>query len=292
MTSRKRGQIGSGGAGGSELFSTRQVARILGMPRRWVYARVRDGICRPQRAGRFYRFSFQDLVLLRTARGLFCSGADPRHVRRALRGLAARIPPDRSPSELRILVEDGRVVVREGRLSWHPETGQAVMPFVDGTPRRGARVVHLGTRGAPSDSRRREAAEQWFERALALEGEDPIGMEAAYRRAIEVDPSMTDAYINLGRLLYERGEWQEAVRLYRAALARAPDDPIAHYNLALALEDQGHIREAVRHYREAVRLEPHFADAHFNLARLLERLGERTQALRHFLAYKKLTDNY
>jgi tetratricopeptide (TPR) repeat protein len=111
---------------------------------------------------------------------------------------------------------------------------------------------------------------------------------AAYRRALQLDPEMGDAYINLGRLMHEQGNPAEAARLYHLALECAPDDPIGHYNLAL--EDVRQLAAAVSHYQHALAIDPDFADAHFNLGRLLERLGRRPEAMQHLHAYKKLTE--
>ena len=80
-----------------QVFRTRDVARVLAVKRQWVYSCVRRGLCRPGRRGRWYEFSFQDLVILRTALGLMRSDVSPRRVRRALRefrigGLKTSIP--------------------------------------------------------------------------------------------------------------------------------------------------------------------------------------------------------
>jgi tetratricopeptide (TPR) repeat protein len=105
-----------------------------------------------------------------------------------------------------------------------------------------------------------------------------------------VDPGLSDALVNLGRLIHEAGEAAEAVHLYERALALTPDDTILHFNLALALEDARGAEAAAAHYERAIALDPGFADAHWNLAGLCEGQGRRADALRHYRAYQKLTE--
>jgi tetratricopeptide (TPR) repeat protein len=254
---------------------------------------VRTGLGQPLPRGRALEFGFQDLVLLRTAHGLLKAEVPPRRVRLALSHLGRQLAPDRPLSGVRIYADGRQVVARDGRAVWQPDSGQVVFSFeVDDLARRAGIVVPVQRRrkrAAASADPKREAA-AWFERGLALEQDDVAAASTAYRRALECDPGLGDAYINLGRLAHEGGDIGEAARLYRLALECSPNDSIAHYDLALALEDLHDGNAAVGHYERALAIDPEFADAHFNLGRLLERLGRRTQAMQHLLTYKKLTE--
>ena len=279
----------------AEVFHTAEVARILGVPAARVRGIGRAGLCRPARHGRVLAFSFQDLVLLRAAHGLLRADIPARRVRHALSELATQLPPDRPLSGVRIYADGRRVVARDGGTAWQPDSGQVVFAFeVDELARAARRVVPARARGASAAPHAPEPAQNalaWFERALAREQRaDVAGACQAYRRAIELDPEMADAYINLGRLQQEQGAVEEAARLYHLAIECTPDDPVAHYNLAITLEDQRHLAAAVSHYQRALAYDPDFADAHFNLGRLLDRLGRHSEAIRHLLNYKKLTE--
>jgi len=275
----------------ARFFRTVDVARILGTTPARVRSMVRAGLGQPPPRGRALEFGFQDLVLLRTAHGLLKAEVPPRRVRLALTHLARQLAPDRPLSGVRIYADGRQVVARDGRAVWRPDSGQVVFSFeVDDLARRAGIVVPVQRRrkrAAAADPK--EEAATWFERGLALEQDDVAAASTAYRRALECDPGLGDAYINLGRLAHEGGDIGEAARLYCLALECSPKDPIAHYNLALALEDLHDGSAAVGHYERALAIDPEFADAHFNLGRLLERLGRRTQAMQHLLAYKKLT---
>ncbi len=274
-------------------LSTAEAARILGMSEARIRELVRSGLGRPERRGRRYAFSFQDLVLLRTAHELIGKRVPAARVARSLAALVRGLPEDRPLSGLRIRADGTCVVVQEGELSWNPETGQTVLDFeasfdVAELERATEKVIALGE--APGTSPAALARVE-FERALELEDEDPMAACTCYGRAIELDPGLVDAYVNLGRIAHEAGQGREAIRLYRLALERTPDDPVVHYNLALAVDDTQGAAAAAPHYEKVLALAPDFADAHYNLAGLCEKLDRPQDALRHYSAYRRLTQD-
>jgi len=259
---------------------------------------VRAGWCVPGRAGRAYAFHFQDLVLLRTAHGLAQARVPARRVKRALAELLRQLPTDRPLSGIRISADGGRVIVRDGESLWQPESGQLLLDFaVDELARRTAiqtpaapRPLRAAgpVRAAGPPPRDVESAADWFNYAVDAEDDDVETARNAYQRALELDPELSDAYVNLGRLAHEAGDAETAARCYHQALAGDELDPVTHYNLALALEDLERHGEALAHYLRAVALNPTFADAHYNLSQLLDRLGRKTEALRHMVRYRQL----
>jgi tetratricopeptide (TPR) repeat protein len=281
----------------TDPLRTADVARILGVSPRRVRAMVQAGWCRPERAGRALAFRFQDLVLLRTAHGLAQARVPPRRVKRALSELLRQLPPERPLSGIRISAAGGRVVVRDHDSVWQPESGQLLLDFAVDELARKSGAAQLGhtppsatglPAGRSSGNAEEESAADWFERAVDLEDDDPEAARAAYQRALELDPDLGDAYVNLGRLAHQAGDPTTAARCYHLALARDDLDPVTHYNLALALEDLASNSDAVAHYSRAVALNPAFADAHYNLSQLLTRLGRKNEALRHLVRYRQL----
>ena len=274
-------------------LSTPEAARILGMSEARIRELVRSGLGRPERRGRRYAFSFQDLVLLRTAWELIRKQVPAARVARSLAALVRELPEDRPLSALRIRADGACVVVQEGDLCWNPETGQTVLDFeasfdVAELERRTETVISLAEAAGTTPT---ELARVEFERALELEDEDPMAACTCYGRAIELDPGLVDAYVNLGRIAHEAGQGREAIRLYQLALERTPDDPVVHFNLALAVDDTQGAAAAAPHYRRALTLAPDFADAHYNLAGLCEKLDRPRDALRHYSAYRRLTQD-
>jgi tetratricopeptide (TPR) repeat protein len=286
-------------------YSVEDVAQLLGVSLRQVNAFVRAGFLAPATGddGRA-QFSFQDVVLLRTAQGLVGAAIAPARVKRALRKLKEQLPDGKPLTGVSIAAEGNRIVVRDGRTRWNPESGQALFDFrVDELAKdaaqlsdfkpRAAKVTGKGkaaSDGVTTAGEDAEYSEDWYGVGCAREDEgDRDGAVAAYKRALGADETHVDAHINLGRMLHERGETPLAVRHYQRALELKPGDSIAAFNLGVALEDQERFDEAASAYLQAVSTDPRSADAHYNLAGVYERMGDRAGAIRHLRAYKQLT---
>jgi tetratricopeptide (TPR) repeat protein len=270
-------------------YSTRDVARLLGLSEPQVRSQARAGFLTPERGPRNgYRFSFQDLVLLRTARELARARVPPRRIRRALQGLARHLPSGHSLSEFRIIADGHRVMVRDEETAWNPESGQLQIEFASREP---GQPAIPGTRKliwAAQASVEEWSASDWFDLGVDLEASEPKKARDAYLRALAMDPDFDEAHVNLGRLLQLAGEIRDAAEHYRRLLERGTRDPTAAFNLGTALEELGEWSEAIAAYRRALREDNQFADAHFNLARLYEQLGRRSAAIRHWRAYQLL----
>jgi tetratricopeptide (TPR) repeat protein len=276
-----------------ESYTTRDVARLLGLSEPQVRSQARAGFLSPDRGPRnTYRFSFQDLVLLRTARELAQARVPPRRIRSALRGLARNLPTGHSLSGLRITADGHRVVVHDEGSAWNPESDQLQIDF---TLAELASAAHQAE-GELADSAARcsnqlLSAVEWFDLAVDLEAAAPDEAYTAYARALAMDPDFADAHVNLGRLLQLAGRTGEAVEHYSRSLEAGRADPTAAFNLGTALEELGRWAEAIAAYRRAIQGDPEFADAHFNLARLYEQVGQRAEAIGHLREYQKLSES-
>jgi len=269
-------------------YAAREVSRLVGLTVPQVLTFVRSGCVHPRRGPRReYRFSFQDLVVLRTAREL-TTAMPARRVHRALVKLQESLPSGRQLATVRITVEGDEIVVHDGTVAWVPDSGQAVLDLDVAT--LASEVAPLA-RQAAEEARHAEAlvsAEDWYSIGCVLELCDPEQALEADRRAIEQDRTHADAHLNLGRLLHEAGRIAEAEGHYRRALEERPGDDTAAYNLGVALEDLGRLGEAAQAYESALEVDPANAEAHFNLSRLCERLGDPRRALRHLQEYRDL----
>lgn len=280
-------------------YSTRDVAALLGLSIEQVRSFVRDGFLSPGQGARGeYRFSFQDLILLRTAKGLLAAQVPHRRIRLALRKLNEQLPAGRPLSGVRISARGSQVVVRDGGEVWDPESGQALFDFeVAELAREAASFARREREEArqppetaePQEPRAPETADEWYEHGCDLEISAPEEAMAAYRRALQINPDLPDAHLNLGRILHERGEVGGAEMHYRLALGARPDDSTAAYNLGVALQDQERLEEAAHAYQMALTGDAVNADAHFNLSVVYEKLGDRQAAFKHLKAYKTLT---
>ena len=192
-------------------YTTGDAAGLLGLSPERVRAYARSGVVQPERGPRSeYRFSFQDLVLLRTAAGLQAARIPPGRISRALERLRGELPSGRSLSELRIVAEDDRIVGHDGEAAGNPLSGQYHLDFT--VAELGQTVAHLAGRA----TREAEAAgpeldaDDWYDLGLDLEAYAPAEARHAYERAVALDPSHSDAHVNLGRILHDAGHARDA----------------------------------------------------------------------------------
>ena len=75
---------------------------------------------------------------------------------------------------------------------------------------------------------------------------------AAYRKALELDPYLVAALINLANIHYSRDELAEAQALYERAIGLESDFFEAHFNLGNIYHDLGRFPEAQACYRQAL----------------------------------------
>jgi tetratricopeptide (TPR) repeat protein len=277
-----------------QTYTLSGIQSMLGLSRAVITGLIAAGFVTPSRGKRReYRFSFQDVVLLRTAYSLQSAQISPRKILRSLRQLKATLPDELPLTGLRIAAVGNDIAVKEGDRQWEAESGQLLIDF-EVRPQQGS-VSFLsrapqpvnGTHAA-AETGADDSAAAWFERAVALENESASAAEQAYRQAIQRAPDYVDPYLNLGVLLCDAGRCDEAVSLYRQGLERCAGEALLHFNLAIALEDQGQSEAALASYETCMRLAPSMADAHYNAARLHEQLGHATQAIRHYSEYRRL----
>jgi len=266
-------------------YGVREVERLLRLPRATIRAFVAAGFVSPERGPRdSLRFSFQDLIVLRTAQALADAKIPARRITESLKELRRHLPERMPLSGLSIGAVADRVVVREGGNRWQADSGQYLLAF-EGDPSDGS----LSVIETPSPQPQAVIGEDWYEKGVSLEARDPENAMRAYDRAIVEDPSRLDARINLGRLLHESGRLDEAEHAYRDALVACGHSPVVLYNLGVLFEDLERKQDAIDAYREALRGDPTLADCHYNLALLYESLRKPKEAIRHMSQYRRLT---
>ncbi|APV52408.1 hypothetical protein BWI17_11495 [Betaproteobacteria bacterium GR16-43] len=264
---------------------------MLGLSPKTIRALVDAKFVTPARGARnALRFSFQDLILLRTAQSLVSANVPQRRIVKALRELRRGLPDSMPLSGLSIGAVGERVVVREGGKRWQAESGQYLLAF-DGNPEAGTLGVverKPEVTAAVAEAIKLEPAQDWFADAVSLESNDVQAAVRAYGRAIAANQRHADAYLNLGRLLHEIGYLPEAEKIYRVGVKACPGEALLQYNLAVLMEDRGRRPEAIAAYLAALKVDPELADGHYNLALLYEAVGKERDAIRHMAQYRKL----
>jgi tetratricopeptide (TPR) repeat protein len=266
-------------------YGVADVEKLLHLPRSTIRGLIAAGFVSPARGPRnAWLFSFQDLIVLRTAQALADAKVPRRRITQSLKDLRRHLPDAMPLSGLSLCAVADRVVIRERGTLWQPESGQYLLGF-EGDPADGSLSVieNQAEDDAPN------GAEEWFDRGVALESADQDAALRAYAQAIALDPTLLNAHINLGRLLHEARRHVEAEQVYRDAMKSCGNDPVLLYNLAVLLDDMDRGAQAIEAYEAALRSDPDLADCHYNLALLCEKLQKPKDAIRHMSRYRALT---
>jgi tetratricopeptide (TPR) repeat protein len=210
-------------------------------------------------------FAFQDLAAIKQANDGLAEGVSFRAVVRSL------------------------LASRQGQLAFDFRLDAAPAKIL--TLQRRAAAPAAVRVGQPPAVRDTAAAEGYFRAGSALDEGDEARLDeaaAAYRKALELDPYLAAALINLANIHYSRDELAEAQALYERAIGLESDFFEAHFNLGNIYHDLGRFSEAQECYREALRLNPFYADTHFYLAVTFEKMGLSKDARPHWRAYQQL----
>ncbi|PYX98907.1 MAG: hypothetical protein DMG63_10565, partial [Acidobacteria bacterium] len=105
-----------------------------------------------------------------------------------------------------------------------------------------------------------------------------------YRRAVGLRPDYAEAHYNLGRLLVEQGQFDDAIAHYERAAAINPADAEAQNNLGVTLFGIGRADDAIAHYRKALEIRPDYVEASCNLANALIAKGDFDGAIAGYRA--------
>lgn len=135
------------------------------------------------------------------------------------------------------------------------------------------------------------AAERSFLDGSAVDDGSPERVDEAarfYRQALERDPDLVAALINLANIRYAKDELAEAQALYERAIGLDPTYFEAYFNLGNIHHDHGRFADAESCYRDALALNGSYADAHFYLAVTLEKMGRSADARTHWRMYQTL----
>src|SRR5262245_24070684 len=103
-----------------------------------------------------------------------------------------------------------------------------------------------------------------------------------HERALEINPQLVQAHINLIQLFGRTGQPDQAERHYRAAVSLNPDIAESHYNFGVMLLEQKRMEDASLAFRRSIEINPNFAEAHLNLGVTLEAQQRYDEAMEHY----------
>lgn len=113
---------------------------------------------------------------------------------------------------------------------------------------------------------------------LSSQGLDDIALEE-FKRAIEINPALPQAYMGIGSIYKKRGDYTSAEPAYAKAADLQPSSYDAQYEHGVVLQLLNRISDAVRAYLRALKVRPDSFDANFGLATAYLQLQEPGPAL-------------
>jgi tetratricopeptide (TPR) repeat protein len=111
---------------------------------------------------------------------------------------------------------------------------------------------------------------------------DALEAEKHYRQAIDLDPHSQEAFYNFGVLCYQSGRRTEARAAFAQALTVNPNHAQAHNNLGALLEEQGQLAKAAAEFERAIELDPNLRLARFHLGRIYANQRRWAPAIEQF----------
>jgi Tfp pilus assembly protein PilF len=131
---------------------------------------------------------------------------------------------------------------------------------------------------------------------LAWQGlNQPAEAKAAFAVAVQWQgdhPSDAQPFLNLGALLYQQSQVDQALRYLRIAAALAPNNPKVHEELGRALEDTGSLPQAGKELEKATALAPNVSALHYELGRIYQRQGFHDRAKEQFAICAQLNGSH
>ncbi|MGH7906894.1 MAG: tetratricopeptide repeat protein [Candidatus Binataceae bacterium] len=262
----------------ARTFSTRSAARILAVSPDRIRYWVRRRLVQPAALrGRRYRFAFGDLLVMRLAKELIPTRRHLEPVQRCFERLGRLLEPPRPVTSLKLVNEDGTIVVRDGTVCFEAESGQLLLKF------------DSGARGIVEESFGPARVRERFEEARRIAEQDPLRALALYSDVLGREPRNFEAHVRVAALLEGKGDIKGALRHLLGAAAILPTNAEVHLKLGLLYRKRDEPEESVRSLSRALECDPSSIEAHRNLAELFEQLGRKRDALRHLSAAHRLS---
>ncbi len=110
-----------------------------------------------------------------------------------------------------------------------------------------------------------------------------------FEKAIDIDPDFADALFNYALGLGAQGDFREAEKYLRRAIENRPDHAPALNWLGIARDAQGDLKSAVKYWKTAFETKPEYLEPAYNLSAAYEVLSEEKKAVK---VYERVLEIY
>ena len=109
-----------------------------------------------------------------------------------------------------------------------------------------------------------------------------------YKKAIELKPDFTQAFVNLGVTYYKLGKYSNAIEIYKKAVRLNPQSTSIYNKLGSTYIIHGSYSKALDSFKKAIEIDPKNPTSHYNLGIAYYLSGERDDAFKEYTILKEL----
>jgi tetratricopeptide (TPR) repeat protein len=283
------------------LYTPAMLCQSLNVPigtiRRWE----RLGLIRAVR--KVYRlpyFDFSEAAGVRRLSDLLTAGVPLHQLESSLIKLRAMLPGlDRPLTQLNLLAQDARLLVRDDHGLVEPTTGQRCFDFIPPAPHDDVigDVIALDpsqttdealrSNGKPSiDRDQPRSADRWFEEGCRLlDSQETAAAIEAFRSALMSRPASPEINFHLAEALYRDDNQAGALERYYMAVEADHQYLEAWTQIGCLHAAQAELESALDAFSIALAVHGDYPDAHWHIADVLVQLGRPDEAVAHWQKY-------
>ncbi len=132
----------------------------------------------------------------------------------------------------------------------------------------------------------------WYQLGLLEAANDPTTAQAAYEKAVAIQPNYSPGQRELGMALFNQKNYAAAATHLEKARALGLEDAHLHNFLGICYSQMHQISKAAREHEHAVELDPKLAEAHLNLAYDYQLLRQAKRAQKEYEQACKLEEGF
>lgn len=236
-------------------------------------------------------FDFQEVTSARRLSQLVARGIPAREISESLQALTSLVGNIQRPlAQLELLIQNDQIAYRDKHGLIHPATRQRLFDFGPDDPGHetdpAMDTVSVPFPGDHDPPFQPASADDWIREAgrRAEAGDVPAAI-TALRESLKDLPGDPEVNFQLADLLYRSGEPHAARERFYMTVEFDPFFVEAWTQLGCVLAELDQQDEAMVAFESALDIHEEYAEAHWHLAEILHRRGESDAAIAHWRQY-------